>query len=65
MLLCALLSVIQSIRAALTAFTLKIENLKIVAGLVGKQVCLLYVNIVCILLLGEVQKLQWCKCPSG
>ena len=46
MLLCALLSVIQSIRAALTAFTLKIENLKIVAGLVGKQVCLLYVNIV-------------------
>ena len=50
MLLCALLSVIQSIRAALTSFTLKLENLKIVAGLVGNQVCLLCVNIVCILL---------------
>ena len=48
MLLCALLCVIQSIRAALTAFTLKLENLKIVAGLVGNQVCVLCVNIVCI-----------------
>ena len=50
MLLCALLCVIQSIRAALTAFTLKLENLKIVAGLVGNQVCVLCVYIVCILL---------------
>ena len=39
MLICAYLSVIQSVRDALTAFTLKLENLKIVAGLVGNQVC--------------------------
>ena len=32
-------SVVQSIRDALTAFTIKLENLKITAGLVGRQVC--------------------------
>ena len=38
----------QSIRDALTAFTLKLENLKITAGLVGNQVCPLCLSIVCI-----------------
>ena len=50
MLICAYLSVIQSVRDALTAFTLKLENLKIVAGLVGNQVCVMCANIVCIML---------------
>ena len=45
------IGVIQSVRDALTAFTLKLENLKIVAGLVGNQVCVMCANIVCIMLL--------------
>ena len=42
----SIISVMQSIRDALTAFTIKLENLKITAGMVGRQVCVLCLNLV-------------------
>ena len=47
----SIISVMQSIRDALTAFTIKLENLKITAGLVGNQVCAWCLNLVCIVCL--------------